>query len=143
MFFLINSGNASTYVERSFLIPLKFRISLIIGWVSFIFVSSSSEVEYCPDFVFFGFLLSCIISNRISPVCFGEEILNFFSANWYILFVIPSSFSDNSILKLCNIFLFIAIPSISILAKTINKGISIFLYKVSISLSFISFSNIL
>ena len=92
------------------------------------YVKTSSEVEYWPVLVFFGLLLIFILSNKISPNCLGDEILNSVPASVYIFWEILSNssvvFTDNFFKKLVSKL----IPSISIWASVYKRGISISLY---------------
>ena len=98
MLILTKLGSASTYVESNFLIALYDKILPIIGCISFSLRSISSEVEYWPDLVFLGFLLSDIFSNNNSPICFGDDILKFSPAISCIVDVISSKSSVSLIL---------------------------------------------
>ena len=64
------------YVFKSLEMLLYSKINLTNEFSLASSERTSSEVEYWPVLVFLGFLLIFIWSNKISPSCFGEEILN-------------------------------------------------------------------
>ena len=85
----------------------------------------SSPVAYCPVLVFLGLSTSLSFSNRISPNCFGEAMLNSSPASLKILasrvLMSLSNFSEREFRNFSSRLM----PSNSISAKTRNSGISI------------------
>ena len=114
-------------MPSSFLSPLYWRISSTTGCLVFIDSRTSSDVTYCPVFVFLGLSITFSLSNSTSPTCLGERMLKLYpvwekicSSMDFILSVnrCDVSFSDSrSILT----------PFLSIYARTRTSGISIFL----------------
>ena len=88
--------------------------------------STSSLVTYCPVFVFLGLSIICNLPKRISPTCFGLEILNSSPASLYIscsyCFIRSVNIFDVS----CSASVSKHTPFSSISANTRTKGISIF-----------------
>ena len=66
------------YVDISFCNDLHSNILVTISCFLESFERVSSDVEYWPVFVFFGFDSILRSSNNISPSCFGEARLNVF-----------------------------------------------------------------
>ena len=69
-------GKLYTYVVNSFCRDLQSRINLTTSCFLASFESVSSDVEYCPVLVFFGFDSRTSLSNKTSPSCFGDAMLN-------------------------------------------------------------------
>ena len=86
---------------------------------------TSSEVEYCPVLVFFGFETNFSLSNKISPSCFGELRLNSSPDFSKIPLFNLSSSDSNTLSKLFKYVLSMLIPSFSISARTRIIGTSI------------------
>ena len=61
---------------NSFCRDLHSRINLTTSCFLASFESVSSDVEYCPVLVFFGFDSRISLSNKTSPSCFGDAMLN-------------------------------------------------------------------
>ena len=118
-------GSELMYVFSNLEMLLNFKTNFTKSLFDESSFKTSSDVEYCPVLVFFGLLVIFILSNKTSPSCFGDEILNSSPANSYISFVISSNslvvLSDNFFKNFTSKF----IPSISILARVFKRGISI------------------
>ncbi len=73
-------GSGSIYVDKSFCISRCCKTRVTTGWLSRNFAYSLSRVDRLPPAVFFIFFppsgINCISSNKTSPSCFGELILN-------------------------------------------------------------------
>ena len=81
---LMSFGRASTYVPRSFFSPRWASMSSTMGFLWRSCCSTSSDVTYCPVFVFLGLSTIFILPKRISPTCFGDAMLNSSPAASYI-----------------------------------------------------------
>ncbi len=137
----INLGKASTYVERSFSNSRKSRIFLAIGNSSAKVNNTSSPVAYWPVLVFFALSASFNLSNKTSPNCFGEPMLNVVPANSKISCCTFSDSLLNSFDMLSSVDTSRVTPSFSISANTSNKGISISRISLSCFLSLKACSN--
>ena len=122
---LISSGRASTYVPSSFFSPRCCSMSCTMGCLCCTCVSTSSEVTYCPVFVFLGFSTIFSLPKSMSPTCRGEAMLNGSPARVYIF----SSISCMRLVKRVEVSrsdaVFILAPLRSMWASTGTSGISI------------------
>ena len=123
----------STYVELSFINCLYSNIFSIIGCSSFNFSNTSTSVEY-PLLVFFT-TVNFNFSNKTSPNCLVEFILNSSPANSYISCVKISSLSFNCLPYSSSSCKSTYIPFHCISDNTSTVGISIFLNNSTASIS--------
>ena len=89
----------------------------MIGCLSLSLINVSSEVEYCPDLVFFGLSVNFKSSNSTSPNCLGEETLNVFPEIYTISFSSLNSSSSNCLEKASKNLISILIPLFSISSR--------------------------
>lgn len=121
----ISFGSASTYVPNSFFNPLCSSILPTISCFPLSCCSTSSDVTYCPVFVFLGFSTIFSLPNKISPTCLGDAMLNSSPASSYMRF----SMSLSLLVRISDVSASAAVsiltPFSSISASTCTSGISI------------------